>query len=77
VYLGRVSNTKKAGELVCGDWAVESGGCEWLVSAVEPVGTTRVRITLKNEHRYMSAASEDVRVFSKTTRIRVRNSNDF
>lgn len=62
-----------------GDWAVESSGCEWLVSAVEPVGKSRVRITLKNEHRYMSANAEDVRVFNKTTRIRVRSneSSDF
>lgn len=57
------------------DWAVESSGCEWLITAVEPVGTTRVRVTLKNEHKYMSATpGEHSRTFKKTTRIRVRTS---
>lgn len=66
------TTTKKANELTAGDWAVEASGTEWLVSAVEPVGKGRVRVTLSNAHHYMSAAAEDVRVFFGATRIRVR-----
>jgi hypothetical protein len=67
-----VLTTKPAGELAIGDWAVESGGCEWRITDIQPVGTTRVRLTLTNEHRYMSAGPECTQVVSRKTRINVR-----
>jgi hypothetical protein len=67
-----MTTTKKASELTTGDWAVEGDGAEWLISAVEPVGRTRVRLTLRNAHGYIGANAECARVFHKETRIRVR-----
>lgn len=65
------SNTKRAADLVAGDFVAERDGAEFQVEATERRGAF-VLVTLANVHGYMSANATIVARVKATSLIRVR-----